>query len=79
MLDFTGIKSFERPELRHLVAHAARCIENALTIGQIKGQYDLLVRLNCPSRLLDDQTMVWFAWMPMAMCRLPARCPDHDA
>ena len=56
MLDFTGIKSFERPELKHLVAHAARGIENALTIGQIKGQYDLLVRLNCPSRLLGDQT-----------------------
>ena len=47
MLDFTGINTFERPELKHLVAHAARGIENVLTIGQIKGQHDLLVRLNC--------------------------------
>ena len=38
------------------MAQAARGIENALTIGQIKGQHDLLVRLNWPSRLLGDQT-----------------------
>ena len=56
MLDLTGIKTFERPELKHLVAHAARGIENALTVGQIKGQHDLLVRLNCPGCLLGDQT-----------------------
>ena len=56
MLDFTGIKTFERPELRHLVAHAARSIENALTIGQIKGKHDLPVRLNCRGCLLGDQT-----------------------
>ena len=38
------------------MAHAARGIENVLTIGQIKGQHDLLVRLNCRGCLLGDQT-----------------------
>ena len=38
------------------MAQAARSIENALTIGQIKGQHDLPVRLNCRGRLLGDQT-----------------------
>lgn len=56
MLDVTGIETFERPELQHLVAQSARSIENALTIGQLKGQHDLLVRLNWPGRTLGDET-----------------------
>lgn len=56
MLDLTGIETAERPELKHLVAQAARSIENALTIGHLKGNADLLVRLNWPGRTLGDET-----------------------
>ena len=56
MLDLTGIEAAERPELKHLVAQSARSIENALTIGQLKNQRDLLVRLNWPGRTLGDET-----------------------
>ena len=56
MLDLTGIEAAERPELKHLVAQSARSIENALTIAQLKGQHDLLVRLNWPGRTLGDET-----------------------
>ena len=56
MLDLTGIEAAERPELKHLVAQSARSIENALTIGQLIDQHDLLVRLNWPGRTLGDET-----------------------
>ena len=56
MLDLTGIEAAERPELKHLVAQSARSIENALTIGRLSGQHDLLVRLNWPGRTLGDET-----------------------
>ena len=56
MLDLTGIDAAERPELKHLVAQSARSIENALTIGHLKGPRDLLVRLNWPGRALGDET-----------------------
>ena len=56
MLDLTGIDAPERPELKHLVAQSARSIENALTISQLKGAHDLLVRLNWPGRTLGDET-----------------------
>ena len=56
MLDLTGIDAVERPELKHLVAQSARSIENALTIGRLLGQHDLLVRLNWPGRTLGDET-----------------------
>ena len=56
MLDLTGIETAERPELKHLVAQSARSIENALTIGQLTSQRDLLIRLNWPGRALGDET-----------------------
>jgi transcriptional regulator of acetoin/glycerol metabolism len=56
MLDLTGIEAVERPELKHLVAQSARSIENALTLGKLNGQTDLLVRLNWPGRTLGDET-----------------------
>ena len=56
MLDLTGIEAAERPELKHLVAQSARSIENALTIGRLLGQQDLLIRLNWPGRTLGDET-----------------------
>jgi sigma-54 dependent transcriptional regulator, acetoin dehydrogenase operon transcriptional activator AcoR len=56
MLDLTGIEAAERPELKHLVAQSARSIENALTISQLKGNSDLLIRLNWPGRTLGDET-----------------------
>ena len=56
MLDLTGIEAAERPELKHLVAQSARSIENALTLGQLKNQRDLLIRLNWPGRTLGDET-----------------------
>ena len=52
MLDLTGIEAAERPELKHLVAQAARGIENALTL---KRPHSLLVRLNWPGRTLGDE------------------------
>jgi transcriptional regulator of acetoin/glycerol metabolism len=51
MLDLTGIDAAERPELKHLVAQSARCIENALTLAR---PHWLLLRLNWPGRLLGD-------------------------
>ncbi|QIL81060.1 histidine kinase [Diaphorobacter sp. HDW4A] len=48
MLDLTGVEVVERPELRHLVARAARNIENALTL---RTPHRLLVRLNWPGQL----------------------------
>ena len=56
MLDLTGIEAVERPELKHLVAQSARSIENALTLGQLKSNTDLLIRLNWPGRALGDET-----------------------
>jgi transcriptional regulator of acetoin/glycerol metabolism len=51
MLDLTGIDAAERPELKHLVAQAARSIENALTLAR---PHRLVLRLNWPGRLLGD-------------------------
>ena len=56
MLDLTGIEAAERPELKHLVAQSARSIENALTLGNINADGDLLIRLNWPGRTLGDET-----------------------
>ena len=56
MLDLTGIETAERPELKHLVAQSARSIENALTLGKLKTNGDLLIRLNWPGRTLGDET-----------------------
>ena len=56
MLDLTGIEAPEQPELKHLVAQSARSIENAMTIGCLSGQRDLLIRLNWPGRTLGDET-----------------------
>lgn len=57
MLDLTGIDALERPELQHLVAQAARSIENSLTLAR---PHSLLVRLNWPGRALggDDDALV---------------------
>jgi transcriptional regulator of acetoin/glycerol metabolism len=52
MLDLTGVQAQERPELRHLVVHAARLIENALTLQQ---SHSVLLRLNWPGRALGDE------------------------
>jgi transcriptional regulator of acetoin/glycerol metabolism len=56
MLDLTGIEAAERPELKHLVAQSARSIENALTLGKLQADSDLLIRLNWPGRALGDET-----------------------
>ena len=48
MLDLTGVEVAERPELQHLVARAARNIENALTL---RAPHRLLLRLNWPGQL----------------------------
>lgn len=57
MLDLTGIDAQERPELKHLVAQAARSIENALTLAQ---PHRLLLRVNWPGRKLgaDEDGLV---------------------
>lgn len=57
MLDLTGVNAPEQPALRHLVAHAARSIENALTMGQ---PHALVVRLTWPGRVPgnDDDGLV---------------------
>lgn len=47
MLDLTGIDAPERPELRHLVTHFARGIENALLLAR---SHALLLRLSWPGR-----------------------------
>jgi transcriptional regulator of acetoin/glycerol metabolism len=53
MLDLTGIEVAERPELKHLVSHSARSIENALTLSR---PHALLLRLNWPGRALGDDS-----------------------
>lgn len=57
MLDLTGIDAAERPELKHLVAQAARSIENALALAR---PHRVIVRLNWPGRLAgsDDDGLV---------------------
>ncbi|GAB4204950.1 MAG: hypothetical protein Fur0019_06370 [Tibeticola sp.] len=52
MLDLTGIDAAERPELRHLVSHAARSIENALTLRQ---PHALLLRINWLGQTLGGE------------------------
>lgn len=52
MLDLTGVEAAERPELRHLVVHSARRIENALVLQQ---PHALLLRLNWPGLPLGDE------------------------
>jgi transcriptional regulator of acetoin/glycerol metabolism len=51
MLDLTGIDAAERPELKHLVAQAARSIENALALAT---PHELALRLNWPGRAFGD-------------------------
>ena len=51
MLDLTGVEAAERPELRHLAAHAAHRIENALLLLR---PHRLLLRLNWPGLALGD-------------------------
>lgn len=51
MLDLTGVEVPERPELRHLVARAARHIEDALTLQR---PWQLLLRLNWPGTPMTD-------------------------
>ena len=53
MLDLTGIDAVERPELKHLVMHSARSIENALALNQ---PHHLTVRINWPGHNLDEDT-----------------------
>ena len=52
MLDLTGINAAERPELKHLVAQAARSIENGLVLAVPQA---LLLRLNWPGRSLGSE------------------------
>ena len=53
MLDLTGVRVAERPELRHLVAQAARSIENLLTQSR---PHSLLLRLNWPGQALGGDS-----------------------
>lgn len=53
MLDLTGVEAAERPELRHLVAHFARNIENALVLNR---PHLLLLRLNWLGFAMDDDS-----------------------
>ncbi|MDO9403907.1 MAG: helix-turn-helix domain-containing protein [Polaromonas sp.] len=53
MLDLTAIEAAERPELRHLVAQAARSLENALTLRQA---HSLLLHLNWPGCVPGDDS-----------------------
>jgi len=53
MLDLTGIEATERPELMHLVAQAARSIENGLVLGLT---FALLVRINWPGHVLGEES-----------------------
>jgi transcriptional regulator of acetoin/glycerol metabolism len=57
MLDVTGIATQERPELRRLVTHSARAIENALVLAH---PHALLLRMNWPGSPigLDDDALV---------------------
>lgn len=52
MLDLTGVEVQERPELRHLVARAARQIENAMALNM---PHQLMVRLNWPGESLGHE------------------------
>lgn len=49
MVDVTGIDTFERPELRHLVLQTARRMESALLLAR---PHALLLRLNWPGAVL---------------------------
>ncbi|TXH91261.1 MAG: histidine kinase [Rhodoferax sp.] len=49
MVDVTGIDTFERPELRHLVLQTARRMESALLLAR---PHALLLRLNWPGAML---------------------------
>ena len=53
MLDVTGIRAVERPELKHLVTQSAIHIENALLLGQ---SHALLLRLNWPGNHIGGDT-----------------------
>ena len=53
MLDLTGIDVAERPELKHLAAHGARSIENALALAR---PHALLLRLNWPGVALGGDS-----------------------
>ncbi|TNF61841.1 MAG: PAS domain-containing protein [Burkholderiales bacterium] len=57
MLDLTGVNAPEQPALLHLVTHAARSIENALTVAQ---PHTLLLRITWPGRLPghDDDGLI---------------------
>lgn len=51
MLDLSGVEVAERPELRHLVARAARQIENRLVL---QVPWRCLLRLNWPGTPMDE-------------------------
>lgn len=51
MLDLTGIDSEERPQLQHLVLHAAQRIEQQLTLNLNPA---LVLRLNWPGQMLGS-------------------------
>jgi transcriptional regulator of acetoin/glycerol metabolism len=53
MLDLTGVEAAERPELRHLVTHCARSIENAMVLQR---SHMLSLRLNWPGFALGDDS-----------------------
>jgi transcriptional regulator of acetoin/glycerol metabolism len=84
MLDLTGIDAAERPELMHLVARAARNIQNQLTLGIA---HELLLRLNWPGHRLggDDDGLVCVdsdgfvvSANPAARMMLPQLIPQPD-
>ncbi|QJC55527.1 Acetoin catabolism regulatory protein [Polaromonas vacuolata] len=84
MVDLTGIEAAERPELMHLVARAARNIENQLTLGIA---HELLLRLNWPGHRLggDDDGLVCVdsdglivSANPAARKMLPQLIPQPD-
>ena len=52
MLDLTGVATVERPELTHMAARAAHCIENALVLAQ---PHALALRLNWPGQSLGGE------------------------
>ncbi|MCU0941998.1 MAG: histidine kinase [Hydrogenophaga sp.] len=53
MLDLTGVRVGEQPALKHLVAQAARSIENAMAMAR---DHHLLLRMNWPGRVLGDDS-----------------------
>jgi len=86
MLDLTGVRSTERPQLRHLVAQSARAIENALTLACAQGKGKLLLWLNWASPALgtDSEGMVcldadgWILGANPAARQMLALAPQHD-